>query len=179
MAGAFLLLAGNMILFAPTLTFSIPALLVLIATIFWGIENAISKHALEKLDLDGSTVAFGRMFFGALFLLAFLAFTGQVSLAASLSMQQIGWIALTSVLLFGYVFTYYNGLKLLPVHKASSILLLAQPITAVLSFAFLGTQIGLVEGAGLLLIALGAFSIAGFSFVSRFFKLRGVPLAGK
>lgn len=179
LAGAFLLLAGNALLFAPALAFSVPAILILIATVFWGLENAIAKRALEKLDLDGSTVAFGRMFFGALFLLAFLAFTGQVSLAASLSVEQIGWIVLTSVLLFGYVFTYYSGLKLLPVHKASSVLLLAQPITAVLSFAFLGTQIGLVEGAGLLLIAIGAFSIAGFSFVSRFLEFRGVAVARK
>ncbi|MCX6802853.1 MAG: DMT family transporter [Candidatus Diapherotrites archaeon] len=179
LAGAFLLLAGNALLFSPSLAFSVPVILILIATVFWGLENVISKHALEKLDLDGSAIAFGRMFFGALFLLAFLSFTGQISLAATLSIQQIGWIVLTSVLLFGYVFTYYNGLKILPVHKATSVLLLAQPITAILSFAFLGTQIGLVEGAGLLLISIGAFSIAGFSVVSRFLKLRGVQVAGK
>ncbi|MEM0359995.1 MAG: DMT family transporter [Candidatus Diapherotrites archaeon] len=178
-AGAFLLLAGNLFLFSAPLVFSFSAIMVLAATILWGLENVIAKRVMQKFELEGSTVAFGRMFFGALFLFAFLSFNGQIFLAGTLSIEQIGWIVLTSVLLFGYVFTYYNGLKLLPVHKASSILLLAQPITAILSFVFLGTKIGLLDGFGLLLVSLGVFSITGFSFVSRFLKFRGVMVARK
>ena len=177
LAGAVLIFLGNLLFFAPAFSLSIPAMLILLATVFWALENVISKHALR--ELSGSMVAFGRMFFGSLFLLAFLSFTGQISIAATLSLQQLQWVLLTSAFLFLYVFTYYNGLKRLPVHKAASVLLLAQPITALLSFAFLGGQIALAGAFGLLLIVLGVFSIAGFSYFSRFLKLRGVSIAGQ
>ncbi len=165
LAGAALLFAGNLLVFAPSFEFSIPLLMVLIATLLWGLESVVSKHALK--ELSGSTVAFGRMFFGSAFLLLFFSFTGGVSSAFSLSMQQIQWTILTSAFLFLYVFAYYNALKRLPVHKATSALLLAQPITASLSFLFLGKQIALAEGLGMLLVVSGAMTIIGFSYFSR------------
>jgi len=175
LAGAALLFAGNLLFIAPGISFSLPLLMILAATIFWALENVISKHALK--ELSGSMVAFGRMFFGSVFLLAFLAFTGGMPSIAALSFPQLQWILLTSAFLFLYVFTYYNGLKRLPVHKAAAILLLAQPITAILSLAFLGNGIGLAEGLGLLLIVLGAFTVIGFSYFSRLLRLRGVSVA--
>lgn len=173
-----LLFLGNLLFFSPTLILSFPLLLILLATIFWALENVISKFALNEFDLSGSMVALGRMFFGSLFLLVFLFLSNQAPLIFSLSFTQLQWIALSAVFLFLYVFTYYNGLKHLPVHKAASILLLAQPLTALLSTLFLGKTLGLMEAIGLLLIVCGVI-VVGATYFFSFFKSRSVSLAGQ
>ena len=175
LAGALLLLAGNFIFFGPV-SFGFPELLVLGATVLWAAENVLSKHVLR--NTQANIVSFGRMFFGSAFILAFLAFTNQLQFVVSLSFPQVQWLLLTSALLFLFVFTYYSGLKHIPVHKATSILLLAQPITAVLSFAFLGKQIVLNQAIGLALIVAGAILVVGASLVLSTVKRRAVSLAG-
>lgn len=132
LAGAALLLAAN-ILMLKGLNFSFGRgdLLILCATLFWAAENVVSKYALK--DLSGNIVAGARMFFGSIFIAVFLLFSGQISRAVTLNLTQIGWIALTAILLFGYNFTWYNGLKHIPVSAATAILMLGSPITTLLS----------------------------------------------
>jgi len=173
-AGALLLLTGNFFLFSIS-SFGLPEMLILTATLLWAGENTISKHVLK--NLSGSIVAFGRMFFGSLFILAFLALSNQLPQAFAFSMPQIQWILITSLFLLAYVFTYYTGLKHLPLHKASALLLLAQPITLFLSFAFLGKTLSLSQTFGLLLTLGGLFLIAGMSFLLKPAKSRGLSLA--
>jgi drug/metabolite transporter (DMT)-like permease len=175
LAGALLLLAGNFIFFGPV-SFGFPELLVLGATVLWAAENVISKHVLR--NTQANIVMFGRMFFGSAFILTFLALTNQFQFVLSISFPQVQWLLLTSALLFLFVFTYYSGLKHIPVHKATSILLLAQPITAVLSFAFLGKQIAFNQAIGLVLIVVGAILVVGFSLVLSTVKRRAVSLVG-
>ncbi len=169
-AAALLLLAGNFLLFNIN-AFGLPELLILIATILWAAENTLSKHVLK--DLSGTIVAFGRMFFGSIFILAFLAFTGQRVSILVLSMQQIQWVLISSAFLLAFVFTFYSGLKRLPVHKATAVLLLAQPITALLSFAFLGKQVSIQQGFGFLLIISGVFLLFGVGFFLHASKIKG------
>jgi len=174
LAAAVLLLAGNFLIFNISI-FGLPELLVLAATMLWAAENTLSKHVLK--ELSGSTVAFGRMFFGSAFILAFLLITGNTAPVFEMSIAQWQWIALTSVLLLGYVFTFYNGLKHLPVHKATAVLLLAQPITAFLSFAFLGKEISLQQAFGFLLILSGVFLLTGVGFFLNKLKSGGPAIA--
>lgn len=173
-AAALLLFAGNFFLFGPT-AFGFPEALVLIATVFWASETVIAKHVLR--ETFGRVVAFGRMFFGSAFILAFLALSNQLQFAFSLSLVQIQWVLLTSSLLFFYVFSYYSGLKYIPVHKAASILLLAQPITAILSLAFLGKAVSFNQAIGLSLVVAGVFLAIGFSYALSAVKRKGVALA--
>ena len=105
--------------------------LILLAVLFWSAENILAKYLLR--DLPGTLVAWGRMFFGATILFAYLFFTGQTAQLLSLNYSQLGWIAITAVLLLGYVITWYNGLKFLPVSVAAAILLLGLPITTLLT----------------------------------------------
>ena len=158
---ALLLLAGNFLLFNIS-AFGLPEMLILIATVLWAAENTLSKRVLK--DLSGSIVAFGRMFFGSIFILAFLVFTNQATSTITLSIQQIQWVLISSAFLLAFVFTFYSGLKHLPVHKATAVLLLAQPITAFLSFAFLGKEILPIQGFGFLLITTGVFLLFGVGF---------------
>lgn len=105
--------------------------LILLAVLFWSAENILAKYLLR--DIPGNIVAWSRMFFGSVLIFGYLLFTGQVAQVLSLSLPQFGWIALTSALLFGYVMTWYNGLKFIPVSLATTILLAGLPVTTLLS----------------------------------------------
>lgn len=110
--------------------------LIFLSVLFWSAENVLSKRSLR--ELDGKIVAWGRMFFGAVFILIFLFSRGQLKEISDFSIQQAGWAVLASVLLFFYVFTWYNGLKLVPLSTASSVLVLGSPITTFLSALAMG-----------------------------------------
>ena len=73
--GGFLLLLGNLLVFSKMGNFSFADLLIVLAVILWAVENAYAKKVLQ--ELSGLQVAFGRMFFGSIFILAFLLFTNQ------------------------------------------------------------------------------------------------------
>jgi drug/metabolite transporter (DMT)-like permease len=155
--GAVLLLMGNYFFIFPDFKLSTGHLLILLATVFWAAENTYSKHVLECLS--GTIVAFGRMFFGSLFIFAFLLFSGKYSLVISMSAVQYGWIIFTALLLFLYVFSYYNGLKLVRVSTATSILTLSVPITTTMGWIFSGNLIQLSQIIGMLFLISGVFSI--------------------
>ncbi len=172
--GALLLLAGNYFMIIPKLNLSLGIVFIFIATVLWAAENILAKYVLK--ELSGTVVAFGRMFFGSLFILMFLLVTGKASLVFSMSNMQYLWVALTSVFLLLYVFAYYNGLKHIKVTTAACILALGSPITTLLSFIFNGTQISLYEGLGMLLIVTGAISAVWLSqlisFITSVFTIR-------
>jgi drug/metabolite transporter (DMT)-like permease len=131
--GGLFLMLGNLFLLGKSslLILNKGALLIFIATLFWAIENIISKYALK--EISGKIVGWGRMFFGSLFILIFLATTNQLSLITRLSPKQINWTIITAVILLGYVLTWYNGLKHIPVSQATVILTLGAPITSLLN----------------------------------------------
>ena len=85
--------------------------------------------------------------------------TGQAHLALSLNLEQLGWVIITSVFLFGYVVTWYTGLKHVKVSVAATILLLASPITILLSLIVLNEGVLLIQSMGIVLIVLSIFLI--------------------
>ncbi|MBU2633679.1 MAG: DMT family transporter [Nanoarchaeota archaeon] len=151
---ALVLLFGNFLLLnLNSFSFNFGNLLILIATLFWGVEIIIAKKVLKKLN--SNIVAFGRMFFGSVFILIFLLFTGQVSLVGSLGFSQVMWVLITSVFLFGYVFTWYKAIKFTKVSVATSVLLVGSVITTLLSFVFLDKMISLSQLFGLVFLVVG------------------------
>ncbi len=163
--GALFLLLGNAFLlkFIPH-SLGKGDLLILLATLFWAVENIISKYTLKKLP--SRIVIWGRMFFGSIFILLFLGFTGQLNLIMSLSIAQVSWVIVTAVILLGYIMTWYTGLKYIPVSLAAPILLLGSPITTLLSFI----QTGLISQNqifGILSILIGIIIIWRFSAIKK------------
>ncbi|MBL7054604.1 EamA family transporter [Candidatus Woesearchaeota archaeon] len=158
LAGSFLILNMN-----PLSLFSLDygSLLVFIATLFWAAENVISKHTLK--ELSSRQVAFGRMFFGSLFILAFLFFNNELGLISTLTLSQMSWILVSSIFLFLYVFTWYAGLKDVKVSVATSILLLGSPITTLLSYFFLGAVLTVHHVLGILFLVSGIISFVFFT----------------
>ncbi len=152
--GAGLLLAGNFLFLKMNWQpLNIGDLMVFGATLLWAAENTISKNVLNRLD--SNTVAFGRMFFGSVFILGFLAATGNLTDIVSLTAAQLAWSIVPAVLLFGYVMTWYTGLKTITVTKASVILLLGSPITTLLNIIWTGNMIALQQAAGAAMLLLG------------------------
>jgi len=142
-------------------------LFIFIATLFWAVESIISKYTLK--NLEGRTVAWARMFFGSIFIFIFLLFTNQLSLVTVLNLKQFGWVLFTSVFLFGYVITWYSGLKMIPVSKATVILILGAPITTSLSLIS-GKTIPLNEIIAGILIISGVVLILGLKEVRQLLK---------
>jgi drug/metabolite transporter (DMT)-like permease len=152
--GGLLLLAGNFLVFSSLGNFTSADLLIVVAVVLWSLENVYAKKVLK--ELSGLQVAFGRMFFGSLFILAFLFLVNDLPNLAAVSGTQWQWLGLTSVLLFGFVATFYSGLKWIPVSHATAVLSIGQPITALLSVIFVTQRIALSEATGLLLLVFGS-----------------------
>lgn len=154
LVGGALLLLGNFVLLDVLgFSFGIGDLFILLATLLWAGEITLSKHVLK--DVSGTIVAFSRMGFGSLYLLLYLGFTGGLSGLTSVTSGAWIWVLITSAFLFGYVWTFYNGLALIPASTAIAVLLLGTVITTVLNLLWTGeilphTMIGsafLIAGA--------------------------------
>jgi len=142
--------------------------LILIATILWAVENVLSKHLLKSLP--SRIVIWARMTFGSFFIILFLLATGQAHLVASLSLSQVGWTLLSAVILFGYVVTWYTGLKYVRVSIAAAILMIGSTITSILTILFSGQEITVVQS----IVALIDSLIIGF-IVWTFFGMITMP----
>ena len=134
--------------------------LALGATIFWAVENIIAKPLLR--EISSVTLGWGRMFFGSIFLLTYLALIGKTSGLLPTSYAQAGWIILSGVILFGYVTSWYWALKNAPASVVTSILVVAAPITSYLEAIFVTHKFPAKLILPSLLVALGTFLISNW-----------------
>jgi len=154
---AILLFAGNLLLLNKfSFVLDHGSLLMLGAAIFWSIENVISKRLLSSIQPN--ILAFGRMFFGSIFILSYMSISGKASMISMITLDQLGWILITSAFLIAYVLTWYNGLKHVKVTTATCILLLGSPITTLLSL-FSGAIVAIPHILGSALLILGVYLI--------------------
>jgi len=166
--GALLLLLGNLMLLKSfNFSFGLGDGLIFLAVLFWAAENVLAKYVLR--DLPGNIVAWGRMFFGAIFILIYLVLAGQAPQVLSLNLAQIKWIVITSVLLFGYTITWYNGLKNVPVSVATTILLFGLPITNILTAIKAGSLTSSELSSSLLILG-GITLIVGADWLQKQIK---------
>jgi len=142
--------------------------LILLATLFWASENVLSKYLLK--ELPSRIVIWGRMFFGSVFIILFWLMIGQAHLVLSLNPEQLGWVLITSVFLFGYVATWYTGLKYVKVSVAATVLLLASPIATLLTLLFLGGGLVFSQLIGMILVGLTVFLMIKFSSLADYVK---------
>jgi drug/metabolite transporter (DMT)-like permease len=156
-AAGFMILIGNALLVSGELMLGPGQLLVLGATILWALEYTISRKALA--GIHPRALMASRMFFGSLVLLLFMAASGSLASLGALGPETLAWLAVTSLLLGGFLLAWYNALRHLPVLRACSILALGGIITAALDALFLGKAVSPAEGLGFLLILLGVGAI--------------------
>lgn len=114
--------------------FTKPELMVLAATILWAVENVIAKVVLKRVDPD--IVVAARMGIGSLILLMAVSLLGKSPVLFSLDIKQFAWVALTSVILFGYVSTWYRALRTAPITLVATVLTFSTLVTNALSAVF-------------------------------------------
>ncbi|MFA6098608.1 MAG: DMT family transporter [Patescibacteria group bacterium] len=135
--------------------------LVLLATLLWAVEIVIAKKALT--EISPRVVAWGRMFFGAIFIFIFLICTRQVDAVFTYNPEQWKWIAITSLFLFGYVVTFYHGLKYVRASVATAVLALGAPITGLTTLiAQGGIKWTIGQWWGFILMLIGIAFIIGW-----------------
>ncbi len=130
--------------------------LVIAATILWAVENTIAKKVMLQRETNW-VVTFSRMFFGSLVLFSILYLVGKGELLLSLTTQQMLYIAISTLILTGYVLTWYWGLRYINLSKASTMLLISPIISLVLGYYWLGESVLLLQLAGSALILIGAY----------------------
>jgi drug/metabolite transporter (DMT)-like permease len=135
--------------------------MILGATILWAVENVIAKITLK--DLSSITVASARMVFGSVLLLVLVLWQGNIGLLSSLNAVQWSWAILTSVLLFGYVITWYTALKYAPATYVATLLVPAVLVTNILSAIFITHTMTSGQLASSLLYIFGLTIVIAFA----------------
>ncbi len=153
--GALALLMGGGLFMAgqPFLTGSRGELMILAATILWAVENIIAKKTLARLS--SLTVAGARMVIGSLIISAIIVYQEKTFLIFNLNQIQWSWTILTSVLLAGYVLTWYTALKHAPATFVASLLVPATYVTNILTSIFITHAINPADLASGFLLTLG------------------------
>ena len=109
-------------------------LMIFAATIFWAVENVIAKKTLA--NVSSLLVAGSRMILGSVILFGVVVWQSKLHLLSGLTPVQWWWTILPSILLLGYVLTWYTALKHLPASVTASLLVPASIITTLLTAVF-------------------------------------------
>ena len=143
--------------------------MILAATLLWSIENIVAKKFLKTLD--SSLAAWGRIFFGTVILITTAILTDKLKLLSSLNPNQILPVSGSILLLTLYVHSWYKALKLAPATTVTAILVLATPVTNILTAVFITHQFRQ------LLTINTATILTGVLLISFGFKWRKIPTA--
>lgn len=140
--------------------FSGGELMILLATLFWTAEVITAKITLKNTGSE--IVAWGRMFWGSLILIAIAASLGKLPLIFQILPNQLPAISGSVILLLGYVSFWFKALKYAPANVATSILILATPLTNLLSSIFISHSSPVFIFPNFALSILGIIIIAFF-----------------
>ena len=172
-------LLGGLLLIAPPLGmgWGIGETMIAAATLLWSVEVVLAKRLL--VGVSPHLLGAARMGLGVLFLLGYLAISGRLGGLATLTGQAWMWIAITGVLLAGYVGTWFGALRLAPASVVTSVLVVAAPITGLLAAASKGTTPDGAVVAGYLLVvaAVGLIVVATTGWMGRIRVDRNVAQA--
>ncbi len=127
-------------------------LMIAAATALWSVEVIVAKRLLASVPVR--TVAVARMAVGVVILAGYLLVSGKLGLIGTIGAA--GWtlIAVTGVLLAGYVGTWYAALREAPASIVTSVLVVGAVVTGLLSAVAGGTApSGPVVGGYLLSVA--------------------------
>lgn len=152
------LLASQLLITPPTgVVWGTGETLIAAATLIWAVEVVLARRLLAQVD--PFVLGVGRLGIGLVVLVGYVAITGRLPLIATLGATQWTFVALTGLLLAGYVATWFAALSRAPATVVTSVLVLGAPITAVLAALANGTVPAAVPLVGYLLIVVGALAL--------------------
>jgi drug/metabolite transporter (DMT)-like permease len=153
------LLAGQVLVLTPSgVVWGAGETMIAIATLLWAVETIVAKRVLRTVP--SGVVAAGRLGIGLVVLGGYLVVTGKLGVVAALTVPQLGWVALTAILLSGYVATWFAALQRAPASLVTAILVLGAPVTATLQAIQAGGLPALPTLAGQGLIVAAALALA-------------------
>jgi drug/metabolite transporter (DMT)-like permease len=142
--------------------------MILGATLLWSLEVVVAKRLLA--GVSSWTVGVARMGLGSVALLGWLAVRGQLGALVSLTGAEVGWALATGALVAGYVATWFAALARAQAVDVTAVLVLAAPVTALLSAAVNGTTLA-PQTPWLAMVVLGGVTMAWLGW-------RAGPLGG-
>ena len=149
------LLAGTLLLDPPAGTgIGVGELLILAATLLWTGETILARRLLPRVGAGRGAAA--RMAVGSIVLLSIVAWSGGLAGVTAWTPEMWGFVAITAVLLAGYVAAWYGALERAPASVVTSVLVVGALITATLRAVAAGAPPAEPRLAGLALLALGA-----------------------
>lgn len=150
------LLAGQALV-APPAGFGIGPgeVMIGLATAFWSVEVIVARRLLARVPVR--TLAVARMALGSVVLVGYVAVTGRLGVVASIGAEGWLWVAVTGVILAGYVGTWYAALRDAPATVVTSVLVVGAVVTGALSALTGGASPSPTVVAGyLVIVAAGA-----------------------
>ena len=135
--------------------------LIALATLIWAVEVVLAKRVLGRVR--SPIVGVARLGIGLIVLVGYLILTGRVAGIGALDAAGWTWVAVTGLLLAGYVGTWLAALRRAPASEVTSVLVVGAVITAALTAITRGTLPEPVASTGyaLVLMAVGALILIG------------------
>ncbi len=160
------LLAGQALVLSPAnVRWGSGETLIALATLLWAAETILVRRVLRTVPTG--IVAAGRLGFGLVILIGYLATAGKLPTVATLSPVQWAWALGTGALLAGYVGTWFGALQRAPASLVTAVLVIGAPITAALQAISTGGIPTASALAGHGLILAGALVLAGLAALRR------------
>ncbi len=156
------LIAGQALILPPLgISWGIGETLIALATLIWAVEVVLAKRVLGRVR--SPIVGVARLGIGLIVLVGYLILTGRVAGIAALDAAGWTWVAVTGLLLAGYVGTWLAALRRAPASEVTSVLVVGAVITAALTAITRGTLPEPVASTGyaLVLMAVGALILIG------------------
>jgi len=152
-AALVVLLVGQVLILPPLgITWGTGETLIALATLIWALEVVLAKRVLGRVR--SPIVGVARLGVGLFVLVGFLVVTGRLAGVAALDIAGWTWVAVTGVLLAGYVGTWMAALRRAPATEVTSVLVLGAVITGALAAIARGSLPEPVTAGGYGLVAL-------------------------
>jgi drug/metabolite transporter (DMT)-like permease len=152
------LLLGQALILPPLgITWGTGETLIAAATILWAVEVVLAKRVLARVR--SPIVGVARLGIGLVVLVAFLVVTGRIGGIGGLDTVGWAWVAVTGLLLSGYVGTWLAALRRAPATEVTSILVVGAVITGALTAISRGAIPEPMTSGGYALIALAAIAL--------------------
>lgn len=150
-----ILFAGQFLAVPPTgVAWGPGETMIAAATLLWAVEMILAKRLLATVP--SGVVGAGRLGFGLVVLVGYLAISGRLGAVGALSSEQWAWVLGTGLLLSGYVATWFAALRRAPASLVTAVLVVGAPITAILQAAQRGALPATPALMGQVLIAVAA-----------------------
>lgn len=162
------LLLGQVLVAPPTgMGWGMGETLIAAATLMWSVEVILAKRLLR--GVSAPLLGAARMGLGVLLLLGYLAVTGRLGGLLALTPEAWLWVAITGVLLAGYVATWFAALRATQATTVTSVLVLAAVVTGTLSAVANGTtpDLRVLAGYGLIAAGVALAALMGSSLLGR------------